>query len=721
MKTPLLLIYLVTFCPILLIGQVSSTIFLGKENVFSIYPQFSDVLTKVPEIIMPEFDPNNLLKEDESNRKLNTPFRFGKAFDDNYSLDDGKWINNEKEAVWALKVTSIGAYSINFIFKDLSLSSGSELYIFSADGSMVYGPVTSRQNLSGNELFLTDIIKGESVILLIQCPFEEQEKNKLSISRIVHGYKNIYSSNTLSKSSGNCQQDVACYPDWKTESDGIAFILLNGTNVCSGSLINNTAQDFRALILTAFHCVDTDQNGSLNATELNNVGNWAFKFHYRNSSCNGQLATSITYNQDNLLTYSTVSDVALLELKNNSPLIGSCLTFLGWDRRQNTPSSTVGIHHPSGDLMKISFDNGQPAKTAKGLETPGNYWRVMWDIGTTEPYSSGSPLFDQNKRIVGQLAGGNSFCGGTDLRDWYGAFDVSYSNVLSPYLGSANYINSIRYQISGPGVVCSANANFTLLNPPAGSTITWTASNVTPSSGSGATASVHSACQVSVESNIIFTISNSCICTGQTTVSKTYLSAGPSPNDVTLDVYKSNGQHARKAGIFLLCPNSTYYLYVNNNSSTCSTSQYNWTLPPSLTRNYSSGNMISVNTNANPGGNVIVYATTCCSDCGSNVRILSDYVGKETSCGYSYMIFAPNPANTETVLELKTDNSDDLVNSTEEWTFELYNSQSTLMSKVNNLMDNKFNITTSSLKEGTYYVRVLFKDRTLTGKFTVAR
>jgi hypothetical protein len=591
---------------------------------------------------------------------------------------------------------------------------------------MIYGPLNSQQNLSNSNFFLTDVIKGESVVFYLHCPIEKIQDAKLSISRVVHGYRNMFSSILMSgsiKAAGSCEKDIACYPDWNNESDGVARILLsNGSSVCTGSLLNNTAQNFRGFILTAFHCVDYDENGTISSGEQSAAATWAFTFHYKLISCNGsQVASTVTYNNDNLLTSWYTSDVALLEL--TTPITNTCLSFLGWDRTGTVPSSTTGIHHPQGDVMKISFDNGQPILTDRLQDNSGSYfWKVNWDIGVTERYSSGSPLFDQNKRIVGQLLGGYSSCGGSDLRDWYGAFKASYSAVLSPFLGNSNYVNTIRYgQITGSDPVCGSNTTFTLQNPPAGSTITWSASNVTPSSGTGPTATVHSNCVMGAESNITFTITNSCMSVGQVSFSKSYLSAGPKPSDVTLDVYKSTGQHARKAGgIFLLCPNSTYYLYVNNNSTTCSTSQYSWTLPPSLTRNYANNNMISVNTNANPGGNVLVYARTCCSDCGSNVRILSDYVGRETSCGYSYMIFTPNPTANEAVLELKTDYPEDL-STQEEWSFELYNQQSTLISKINKMMSNKYAINTSSLKEGIYYVRVIFNDRVLFGKFAVAR
>jgi len=722
-----LLFYLIVFFILAnnLAGQVTSNIYSDKSKVFDFYPQFSKILEVAPEIKMPSFDLSSLLNEDEITKNLNIPYRFGKGFDVNYSLSDGLWTKNENGSVWLMKVTSSGAFSLNFIFNELNLPEGSELFIFSYDGSMVYGPVTSKQNLIDNQLFLTDVIKGESVILYLYVPLNKEGATKLSISKIVHGYKNIYTSLFASGAkdgSGSCEQDIICYPSWKNESDGVGMVLLSsGDSWCTGSLLNNTAQDFKAYFLTAFHCVDSNLDQTISPTEQTNAGNWMFKFQYKKTSCGGsQVSTAVIYNHDILKAYWYTSDFALLEL-TNSPLCNMCITFLGWDKNGTTPTSGTSIHHPQGDVMKISFDNNSLVKTERLQDNSGsNFWKVNWDIGVTEPKSSGSPLFDQNKRVVGQLFGGYSQCGGSDLRDWYGALDASWAHGLSDWLGVGPTMNTVRYgEISGPPVVCSSNSTFTLLNPPAG-TITWSASNVTPSSGTGPTATVQSTCILGAVSTITFTISNSCISTGQYQISKTYLSAGPNPADVTLDVYKSTGQHARKAGgMFLLCPNSTYYIYVNNGGS-CSTSQYSWTLPPSLTRNYTNNNMISVNTNSNPGGNILVYAQTCCSTCGSNVRILSDYVGKDSNCGYSFMNFTPNPATDETLLELKTDDPEN-VSIDDEWVAEIYSQQSLLICKTNKLKDNKYSINTSGWKEGIYYVRVLINDKILFGKFVVAR
>ncbi len=275
--------------------------------------------------------------------------------------------------------------------------------------------------------------------------------------------------------------------------------------------------------------------------------------------------------------------------------------------------------------------------------------------------------------------------------------------------------------ITGPSLVCTSNSTFTLQNTPSGSTVTWSVSpgtHVTPYSGNGSSATFHlSSCNSIGNEQVTFAISNSC---GTIQVSKAFIAGGPDPTDVNLDVWLSSGQHANKYGsTWVLCPNENYEIFVINNSS-CTTFNYTWILPSSLTRNYAYNNMISVHTNSHPGGNILVKAQTCCSGCGSNVQILSDYVGTDYNCGYGYMSFTPNPTADETTLELKTENIEKYTVG-DEWSLEIVNRQQVIIQKTTNLKDNKYVIHTSGWKEGLYFVRVMIHNNMYSGKFVVAR
>ncbi|MCP4641045.1 MAG: hypothetical protein GY851_11455, partial [bacterium] len=55
------------------------------------------------------------------------------------------------------------------------------------------------------------------------------------------------------------------------------------------------------------------------------------------------------------------------------------------------------------------------------------YHQALWNDGTTEGGSSGSPLMiEATQQVVGQLWGGLASCTATGSPDYYGRFDVSY-------------------------------------------------------------------------------------------------------------------------------------------------------------------------------------------------------------------------------------------------------------------------------------------------------
>jgi V8-like Glu-specific endopeptidase len=204
--------------------------------------------------------------------------------------------------------------------------------------------------------------------------------------------------------------------DWQVEKRSVAMILSGGSALCTGSLVNNTANDGTPYFLTANHCYS------------NTVGSWVFVFNHETTGCTGTTGpTNQTVSGSVLRARNAGSDFCLLEL-NSIPPASYNVQYAGWDASDAaTVTSAVGIHHPSGDLKKISFENDAvPQGTWSGAQT----WDVQqWDDGITEGGSSGSPLFDQNHRVIGQLYGGLSGCAGNVENgegDSYGRFGVSW-------------------------------------------------------------------------------------------------------------------------------------------------------------------------------------------------------------------------------------------------------------------------------------------------------
>ena len=130
-------------------------------------------------------------------------------------------------------------------------------------------------------------------------------------------------------------------------------------------------------------------------------------FNYESPNCaNNDGPTWMTVQGSIKRANNAFSDFALLELLETPPDSYS-VYYSGWSAINEAAQSSVGIHHPSGDIKKISFDYDALLSANYGTSGEPSHWRVIqWDDGTTEPGSSGSPLFDSlTHRIVGQLHG----------------------------------------------------------------------------------------------------------------------------------------------------------------------------------------------------------------------------------------------------------------------------------------------------------------------------
>jgi PKD repeat protein len=238
-------------------------------------------------------------------------------------------------------------------------------------------------------------------------------------------------------SSGSCNVNVNCSEGsgWQNQRRGIVRILVKQGSAlfwCSGSLVNNVRQDKTPYVLTANHC------GIQSSFE--DYLQWVYYFNYESSSCIDPVIEpvyqSLTGSQLVAASQNDVetgSDFRLVLLNQSIPESFNVF-YNGWNRSENVTNSGVCIHHPSGDIKKVSTYSDAPVSTGFGQQNTdpaGRYWRVNWvetenGHGVTEGGSSGSPLFDASGRIIGALTGGNASCGNLLAPDYYGKFSFSW-------------------------------------------------------------------------------------------------------------------------------------------------------------------------------------------------------------------------------------------------------------------------------------------------------
>ena len=390
-------------------------------------PSFSKTLRgSVPTIATGDVDVERLLKEDEEDAKFDVPFRFGYPFDVNYNTENsGIWETlPDGSRIWRMRITCPGAYSINMVYDDFWLPEGARYYIYNEDHSMVIGAFTSNNNKEFRE-FATRPVKGDVSILEYYEPADVSAPGVISIARIVHAYRDMFSWDEARKllgygDAGSCNNNVNCPvgDDWRGEQRSVAMVLLgSGTRYCSGAMVNNVRQDLTPYFLTANHC-------------LNNPSTFIIMFNYESPTCsNADGPTWMTVSGTTLRASNGFSDFGLLEL-SSSPPDSYNVFYSGWNALDTAADSCVAIHHPSGDIKKISFNyDDLTATTYLGTAIPGDnsHWRIDdWEDGTTEPGSSGSPIYDFEHRLVGQLHGGYASCASI-TSDWYGKFSQSWA------------------------------------------------------------------------------------------------------------------------------------------------------------------------------------------------------------------------------------------------------------------------------------------------------
>ena len=407
---------------------------------------------------------NILLQEDEHNP---IPYRF--AINIPVDLDisaSGHWSKApDGTNVWRLTVRSPGALALTLYFDRFKMPGDGKLFVYNPQRTQVIGAFTSINNNAWST-FATSLINGDQLTLEYNSP-DRVSLPEMHISEVSYAYRGIADYSGLKTgfgAAGKCEVNVSC-PEgdlWRNQKRSVARIQVKrgGGNVwCTGSLVNNTLNNGTPYVLTADHC------GRLSSTL--DISQWIFYFDYEGTACTNpsKEPVSKTMTGASLVAHggnggSTGSDFFMVLLSSPVP-VSYDVYYNGWSRETNVPSpSGVGIHHPAGDIKKISTytQRLQPSNWAGGAFL--SHWQVNWSgtasgHGTTEGGSSGSPLFDNMGRLVGTLTGGDSGCDSTklDLPDYYGQFAWDWESNGSDSLSVLKYwldpINSGVMSLNG--------------------------------------------------------------------------------------------------------------------------------------------------------------------------------------------------------------------------------------------------------------------------------
>jgi len=461
-----------------------------------------------------KLDFTRIAEEDAARAVAGQPHRF--AIKQQTAVDvhaGGTWERRGDRSIWRYRVKSASAASLNFGFSTYQLPPSASLYFYDAKRKQVVGPYGANKNKHG--VFYSPIVPSNDVIVELDVATAEKNQVRLVLGSINQGYRGLgggaglkdYRQPDLGQPklgkaacspnevlSGRCQMDVACLDaddPWNKPRRSVAALTLDGSDDCTGSLVNNTAGDRRMLLITADHC------GLTQSSSATVVAYWNYEWPTcrtpgstqsgqsqppdSNMSSSGATFLAATRNPFFSGCTSTegerCTDNTLVEL-DDPPNPDFNLYWEGWDRRTigavcsqsgSDPASTAGlcasIHHPNVDEKRITFiardlESVGYAGGTDPANIPVSHWHAFWDPtppvlpgivnppatippGTTEPGSSGSPLFTSEQRLVGVLSGGPSACGSTgdDLSDFYGQLALAWEGNGTPATRLKDYLD----------------------------------------------------------------------------------------------------------------------------------------------------------------------------------------------------------------------------------------------------------------------------------------
>jgi lysyl endopeptidase len=450
-------------------------------------------LARVDHQLMPRVDIETLTREDSQRRAQDLPPRFAAPIAVDITPDNGgTWeALDAQTSIWRLRVSSPGAYSINLGFARYHMPEGGRLLVYpagmkaGADSSLVRS-FSAKDNAEHGQLW-TPVVAGDDIVVEVIVPNLQRKALQLQLTAVNHDYRGFNrvaselsggGAKDAGDVSGSCNVDVMCSEGdpYRDQIRSVAVYSTGGSTFCTGSLLNNTAQDKKPYFLTAAHC----GINSGNAASL--VVYWNFQNSFCRpvgSAASGQAGDGTT-NQFQTGAFFraayTPSDFTLVEL-DETPSAAANVYFNGWDRRAQNFPSAFGIHHPATAEKRISLANGATATTSyNSTAEPGDGTHVQarWrpGIGVTEGGSSGSPLYSNEKRVIGQLHGGPSSCSATDTnkRDYYGRVSTSWtgggsnstrlSNWLDPGNSGASTLDGLNSSGGGGNVPPTANFSY---------------------------------------------------------------------------------------------------------------------------------------------------------------------------------------------------------------------------------------------------------------------
>lgn len=337
------------------------------------------------------------------------------------SATAGRWSVDGDVATWRYAARIPGATSVSFHARRLVLPASATLTMTA--GGVRY-PV--RQASVGRAEYWSRVGRGDTLELELTVARRDLSKVLLEIRSIQAGYRALEPgqadhpayrraiariariTHATSGSGSSCVEDFSCDASAANAAEGhasVAVIVANQWS-CTGTLLNDVAQDGVPYLLTARHCENGNASGGDPAAAASVTIYWD-----ATAVCGTAPLSVFSLSvpvQAGATTLVEQQDVWLLQL--DQPPVAADAYYAGWDVSGTAPVGGYSIHDANALSQQYVAWSGTassrlvPAGPTLGLGYAASFWEVVNARGSVDHGASGSALFTASGSVAGVLS-----------------------------------------------------------------------------------------------------------------------------------------------------------------------------------------------------------------------------------------------------------------------------------------------------------------------------
>lgn len=360
--------------------------------------------------------------------------------------------------VFELSLRTPDATGLIVHFSGFSLPLGAKVFVY--NDKAVLGAFTHQNNKPFGSLTLQEL-KGNKATVQLFVPKGKESQVKLKVGNVGYGFNKSLSDGdggpNLFGVSLPCNHEVNSRMGMFHQKEKRSVVLMIHLEYAfyvryTAVLVNNYKNDGTPYFLTAKHCFEKVFSNREFHAEYAETAVAHFAYESLVPGENGDWTKTISGAE--LLCYDASEeadyyDLVLLKFSETPPqdfkpyYAGVKTTEPEISNIQYNLSKPQGnatfaaIHHPVGDVKKITWYERVVGISDKNFS-------VSDSDGLTERGSSGSPLFDKERYVVGVLSGGSN--GGSNID-----YDCSsiFRDTYTPLIGSSAYLPELQTYLFG--------------------------------------------------------------------------------------------------------------------------------------------------------------------------------------------------------------------------------------------------------------------------------